>query len=72
MTIGRHLLTGKLLPLPKPLAVVERTPSALLIQGFALTKWVFSSRPAPLPDASQKKPKPDLSLRIPAKCSNGK
>lgn len=60
------------MPLSKPLAVVEITASGFLIKGFALSKWVFSSRPAPLLDVSQKKPKPDLSLRFPSKSSNGK
>lgn len=72
LTIGRHLLTGKLTPLSKPLAVVERSASALTIKGFARSKWVFSSRPAPLLDSNQKKPKVDLSLHFPGKSSNGK
>ena len=72
LTIGRHLLTGKLMQLGKPLAVVEKTEGRLLIKGFAKEKWVFASRPAPLPDMTVKKPKIDSHLRFHPKCSNGK
>lgn len=50
LTIGNHVLRGKIEHFAKPLVVVEKQDGNLQVIGLIKKKIIFSERPAPIPD----------------------
>lgn len=58
LTIGNHVLRGKIEDLPKPLLLVQKVSGTLVVTGIIKKKVLFSERPAPIPDFTKQKMKP--------------
>jgi hypothetical protein len=55
LTIGNHILRGKIEDLPKPLLLIQKQSGNLIATGIIKKKYLFSERPAPIPDFTKQK-----------------
>ena len=58
LTIGNHILRGKVEELQKPMLFIQKKSGTLVAVGIIKKKFIFSERPAPIPDFHKQKMKP--------------